>query len=85
MKVLPSFCHTFSCQNLLSLLHLRKVLGEPQSSIARIYHNGDTADITAGGQDVLAVAVVGRFLVHHGLMETQFPLDITYICVLYIY
>ena|SRR5260370_39815929 len=59
----------------LSILHLRKILSEPEPTIEGINHNSDTNDVATGGQDILAMAVIGWLLVHHILVETQRAID----------
>jgi len=51
--------------------HLRKVLGQPELPMLLINENSDPDDGAAGGQDILAMTIIGRLFAHHGLMKTQ--------------
>ena len=51
--------------------HLRKVLSQPELPMLLINENSDPDDGAAGGQDILAMTVIGRLFAHHSLMKTQ--------------
>ena len=40
-----------------------------------IKENSDPDDGAAGGQDILAMTIIGWLFVHHGLMQTQRSID----------
>jgi hypothetical protein len=40
-----------------------------------IHENSDPDDGAAGGQDILAMTIIGRLFAHHGLMQTQRSID----------
>src|SRR5260221_13024222 len=49
--------------------HLRKVLGQPELPMLLIKENSDPDDGAAGGQDILAMTIIGCVFVHHGLVQ----------------
>lgn len=56
--------------------HVRKVLCQPELPMLLINENSDPDDVAAGGQDILAMTIIGRLFAHHGLMQTQRSVDI---------
>src|SRR5450759_4982713 len=71
IRSLPSprfHCRYFHAKR---LSHFREILGKPELPIARIDDDIDTNDIAACGQDILPMTIIGRFLTHHGLMESK--------------
>lgn len=40
-----------------------------------INQNGDPDTVAAGGKDILAMTIIGRLFIHHGLMQTQRSTD----------
>ncbi len=55
--------------------HVRKVLGQPELPMLLINENSDPDDVAAGGQDILAMTIIGRLFAHHGLMQAQRSID----------
>ena len=40
-----------------------------------INKNSDPGDVAAGGQDILAMTIIGRLFAHHGSMQAQRSID----------
>ncbi len=55
--------------------HVRKVLGQPELPMLLINEYSDPNDVADGGQDILAMTIIGRLFAHHSLMKTQRSLD----------